>query len=259
MSLPEARTAIGIAPKPPERGQAFFLTIMVTAQAEIYSIPEVPSGLGEDGGQFWKHYDTVADELDDDLVKMLKSQLDGLLIFLINGNGSTVQTAHGLPSSSFSPTPAVYTVNVLFAISLTFALASSFLAVLGQQWLVYYQKRGSGGPDRERWEHLRRHLGAKRWKLELVLNDILPSLLQLGVAIFCASFVIYLGILNSKMCGIAIHGNGSGMGSVVPLSKSALPCYAPFIAFDGKSSGGYLGQVNPGAVKTLKTQFSSKN
>lgn len=55
---------------------------MATSLAEPYSIPEVPPALGEDGGKFWKYYDAVADELDDDLVKRLKSQLDGLLIFV---------------------------------------------------------------------------------------------------------------------------------------------------------------------------------
>ncbi|KAG8938970.1 hypothetical protein FRC04_007211 [Tulasnella sp. 424] len=202
---------------------------MATATVKSYNLPQIPQKFGEDGGRFWKHYDDVADELDDDLVKRLKAQLDGLLIFaglfagvnsafltitlpmmsanpvddtnalllqLLRAEKGALQAANDLPSSSFSPAPAVYAVNVLFSISLTLALVSSFTAVLGQQWLVYYRKHEGGGPEYERWEHLRRHLGADRWKLEQILDDVLPSLLQLGVAIFCASFVLYLGILN---------------------------------------------------------------
>ncbi|KAG8900332.1 hypothetical protein FRC00_013440 [Tulasnella sp. 408] len=44
--------------------------------------PEIPARFGEDGGKFYYYYDQLADELDEDLTKRLKSQLDSLLIFL---------------------------------------------------------------------------------------------------------------------------------------------------------------------------------
>lgn len=55
---------------------------MATATVKSYNLPQIPQKFGDDGGRFWKHYDDVADELDDDLVKRLKAQLDGLLIFV---------------------------------------------------------------------------------------------------------------------------------------------------------------------------------
>ncbi|KIO27374.1 hypothetical protein M407DRAFT_73333, partial [Tulasnella calospora MUT 4182] len=160
--------------------------------------PEIPARFGEDGGKFHYYYDQLADELDEDLTKRLKSQLDSLLIFaglfagvnsaflaltlpmmsadpaddtnalllqLVKGGNATINSEADLPSATFSPPSAISAVNVLFAVSLTCALMSSFLAVLGQQWLVYYRKRSGGGAERQRKEQLRRQLGAARWRL----------------------------------------------------------------------------------------------
>ncbi|KAG8964139.1 hypothetical protein FRC00_003719 [Tulasnella sp. 408] len=194
--------------------------------------PEIPARFGEDGGRFYYYYDQLADELDEDLTKRLKSQLDSLLIFaglfagvnsaflaltlpmmsadpaddtnalllqLIKGGNATINSEADLPSATFSPPPAIYPVNLLFAVSLTCALMSSFLAVLGQQWLLYYRKRSGGGAAHQRKEQLRRQLGAQRWRLELILDDILPGLLQAGLVIFCISFVLYLRTLSVSM------------------------------------------------------------
>lgn len=111
------------------------------------------------------------------------------------GRNETV-SGNPTPSTSFSPSRDIFAINALFALSLTFAIISSFLAVLGRQWLVYYRKRSGGGPDRQRWEQLKRFLGAPRWRLELILDDVLPSLLQTGLVVFCASLVIYLHRLS---------------------------------------------------------------
>ncbi|KIO21808.1 hypothetical protein M407DRAFT_35317, partial [Tulasnella calospora MUT 4182] len=110
---------------------------------------------------------------DEDMVKSLKAQLDGILIFgglfagvnsaflaltlpemsadpaddtnalllqLVAGGNSTIRSVDDLPSATFTPSPGIFPVNVLFSLSLTLAIVSSFLAVLGQQWLVYYRK-----------------------------------------------------------------------------------------------------------------------
>lgn len=49
---------------------------------KLTTIPEPPTKFGDDGGHFYRSYDALADELDDDMVKSLKSQLDGILIFV---------------------------------------------------------------------------------------------------------------------------------------------------------------------------------
>ncbi|KAG8965461.1 hypothetical protein FRC00_002708 [Tulasnella sp. 408] len=212
----------------------------------LFDAPSPPQEFGQDGGKFYHYYDTLADEIDDNMVSGLKEQLDGLLIFdtrkaglfagvnsaflaltlplmspdpaddtnallrdnnaiLLNimlGRNDSLPSTNALPSETFSPTGKILTVNVLFSVSLTFALVSSFLAVLGRQWLVYYRKRTGGGPERQRWEQLKRFLGAERWRLEGVLDDVLPSLLQIGLIIFCVSLAMYLNTLHYMLSNI---------------------------------------------------------
>ncbi|KAG8927193.1 hypothetical protein FRC01_007856 [Tulasnella sp. 417] len=208
-----------------------------TRNPALFEVPVPPQEFGQDGGKFYHYYDAFAEEIDDNMVSGLKEQLEGLLIFaglfagvnsaflaltlplmspdpaddtnaiLLNlalGRNDTLPSPSPLPSETFSPTGKVLTVNVLFSVSLTFAIISSFLAMLGRQWLVYYRKRTGGGPERQRWEQLKRFLGAERWRLEWVLDDFLPSLLQIGLIIFCISLTIYLNTLHptlSKVVG----------------------------------------------------------
>ncbi|KAG8911722.1 hypothetical protein FRC01_005558, partial [Tulasnella sp. 417] len=220
--------------------------------------PEIPAGFGEDGGKFYYYYDQLADELDEDLTKRLKSQLDSLLIFtselagrlfagvnsaflaltlpmmsadpaddtnalllqLVKGGNTTINSAADLPSATFSPPTEIYPVNVLFAVSLTCALMSSFLAVLGQQWLVYHRKRSGGGAEHQRKEQLRRQLGAQRWRLELILDDILPALLQAGLVIFCISFILYLRTLSGSMSSVV----SAIVGTALAITVGAAVC-----------------------------------
>ncbi|KAG8965455.1 hypothetical protein FRC00_002702 [Tulasnella sp. 408] len=217
-------------------------TVFDAKNPALFDVPVPPQEFGQDGGKFYHYYDTLADEIDDNMVAGLKEQLDGLLIFaglfagvnsaflaltlplmspdpaddtnallrdnnaiLLNimlGRNDSLPSTNALPSETFSPTGKIVTVNVLFAVSLTFALVSSFLAVLGRQWLVYYRKRTGGGPERQRWEQLKRFLGAERWKLEGVLDDVLPSLLQIGLIIFCISLTIYLNTLLPMLSNV---------------------------------------------------------
>ncbi|KAG9025649.1 hypothetical protein FS837_004861, partial [Tulasnella sp. UAMH 9824] len=48
---------------------------------KLTAIPKVPQAFGEDGGHFYQCYNNLAEELDDDMVTRLKSQLDSTLIF----------------------------------------------------------------------------------------------------------------------------------------------------------------------------------
>ncbi|KAG8943560.1 hypothetical protein FRC04_002785 [Tulasnella sp. 424] len=204
--------------------------------APVFEIPNPPDEFGQDGGKFYRCYDALAQEIDDDMTSGLKEQLEGMLIFaglfagvntaflaltipllsadpaddtnallaqnnailmqLVMGRNESVLVDSPLPSTAFAPSHDIFIINALFALSLTFAIISSFLAVLGRQWLVYYRKRGGGGPDRQRWEQLKRFLGAERWRLEAILDDVLPSLLQVGLIIFCISLILYLRHLS---------------------------------------------------------------
>ncbi|KAG8983755.1 hypothetical protein FRB90_005784, partial [Tulasnella sp. 427] len=140
-------------------------------EPKLTKIPPIPPKFGDDGGHFYRYYDALADDLDKDMVKSLKSQLDGILIFaglfagvnsaflaltlpdmkadpaddtnalllrLVTGDNTTIRSADDLPSATFTPSAGVLPVNALFSLSFALAIISAFLAVLGQQWLVYY-------------------------------------------------------------------------------------------------------------------------
>lgn len=163
--------------------------------------------------------------------KALLAQNNAILLQLITGRNDTdtVPTESALPSTTFSPSPNTFITNLLFGLSLALAIMASFLAVLGRQWLVYYRKRGGGGPDRERWNQLKRFLGAKRWHLELILDDILPFLLQSALMIFCVSFIIYLHHLNptlSLLVGIPMY-----VGLLILLGSAVCTLWDRFCPF----------------------------
>ncbi|KAG8988906.1 hypothetical protein FRB90_002505, partial [Tulasnella sp. 427] len=131
-----------------------------------------------------------------------------LLLQLVKGDNSSIASVGDLPSANFTPPSAMYPVNLLFAASLTFALLSAFLSAVSEQWLVYYRKRSGGGPDYQGREQLKRQLGAERWRPELVLDDILPGLLQV---IFSISFVICLHTLSPSLSSVSAGIAGTGL------------------------------------------------
>ncbi|KAG9046415.1 hypothetical protein FS837_004508 [Tulasnella sp. UAMH 9824] len=260
----------------------------------VFEIPEPPEEFGQDGGKFYRCYDALAEEIDEDMTNGLKEQLDGLLIFaglfagvnsaflaltlpllsadpaddtnallrqsnaillqLASGRNDSLPTALPLPSQSFRPPNGVFTVNVLFSLSLTFALISSFLAVLGRQWLVYYRKRSGGGPDRQRWEQLKRFLGAERWRLELILDDVLPFLLQTGLIIFCVSLLLYLNFLNPSL--FMVVGVPMYLGLAIFLASAACTVWDRFCPFHSPLSH-FMSSVTRYLVRLAKDSGSS--
>lgn len=47
-----------------------------------FEVPAPPEEFGQDGGKFYRAYDALAGEIDEDTVTSLKEQLDGMLIFV---------------------------------------------------------------------------------------------------------------------------------------------------------------------------------
>ncbi|KIO31797.1 hypothetical protein M407DRAFT_19306 [Tulasnella calospora MUT 4182] len=183
---------------------------MATATQNTRNTPELkvptpPDKFGQDGN-FYRCYDALAEEIDEDMTKRLKEQLDTMLVFnnillmqLVTGRNDTIPVDSTLPSAAFFPSSNIFSINVLFILSLGFTIFSAFLAVIGRQCLVNYRKR-SGRSDLQRWEHLKRFLGAERWQLENLLDNSVPLLLQFGLIIFFLSLVLYTHYLSPALC-----------------------------------------------------------
>ncbi|KIO24598.1 hypothetical protein M407DRAFT_26025 [Tulasnella calospora MUT 4182] len=265
----------------------------------VFLIPDPPHEFGQDGGKFYRCYDALAEEIDEDMAKGSKEQLDGILIFaglfagvntaflaltipllsadpaddtnallaqnnallmqLVAGRNDTLSMNSILPSASFSPSHDILTINALFSLSLSFAIISSFLAVLGRQWLVGYRKRSGGGPDRQRWEQLQRFLGVEHWRLKPILDDVLPSLLQIGLIIFCASLILYLHHLSptiSLIVGIPLCvGLAFFVGSALCTTRDRFcPFRSPLsnlLLWSARSLSSMLGGTSARLVKSV--------
>ncbi|KAG8958509.1 hypothetical protein FRC05_008839, partial [Tulasnella sp. 425] len=223
--------------------------------APPFILPDVPEKFGEDNGEFYSRYDALAEESDNNMVNKLKEQLDGHLLFaglfagvnstflaltlpLLNANpaddtnallrennaillqlasnrNDSLPTASPLPSESFLVSGRVLTANILFSISLTLALMSALFAVLGRQWLIDYRSHSGSGADEHRRVRMRCHLGARRWQLEWLLGDMIPTVLQIGLILFGVSLTIYLSTLHPTLTKVVGAFMGAGIGFLV--------------------------------------------
>ncbi|KAG8938803.1 hypothetical protein FRC04_007523, partial [Tulasnella sp. 424] len=237
--------------------------------APPFILPDVPEKFGEDNGEFYSRYDALAEESDNNMVNKLKEQLDGHLLFaglfagvnstflaltlpLLNANpaddtnallrennaillqlasnrNDSLPTASPLPSESFSVSGRVLTANVLFSISLTLALMSALFAVLGRQWLIDYRSHSGSGADEHRRERMNCHLGARRWQLEWLLGDMIPTVLQIGLILFGISLTIYLSTLHPTLTKVVGAFMGAGIGFLVCTAIFAV--WDPFCPF----------------------------
>ncbi|KAG8891938.1 hypothetical protein FRC01_014427 [Tulasnella sp. 417] len=123
---------------------------------------------------------------------------NALLLELVRGNNETALSLT-LPSTQFSPNPQISTINFLFLVSLASALFASFFAVVGKQWLAYYQTPEGSGGDKQRGEQLKRSQGAERWRLIPILDGLIPLLLQFALVIFAVGIILYLHTLSKAL------------------------------------------------------------
>ncbi|KAJ7117984.1 hypothetical protein C8R43DRAFT_864963, partial [Mycena crocata] len=175
----------------------------------------------------WTAYETLADEFDREFQKKHGGDLDTGLIFAglfsavssafiiqiqpelqqdpnlltqalflrlvenTTGNGSGTQ----MSSPPTSPSIVVVAQSLLY-FSLFCTLGSALLAVLGKQWLLYYDSVGERGTIAERGlERQRKFDGLQRWKFDMVMQ-IFPLLLQLSLLLFAMALCLYLWTIN---------------------------------------------------------------
>ncbi|KAF8205611.1 hypothetical protein K438DRAFT_516343 [Mycena galopus ATCC 62051] len=137
---------------------------------------------------FWGSYMKLADEHDKEFQKKYSNDLDTALIFA--GLFSAVSSAFiiqiqpeittAVQPELTSPPPAIVVLaQSLLYISLFTTLFAALLAVLGKQWITYYDAAGSRGSIEERGLERQRKLdGLRQWKFDVVCR-VFPS--------FCSS------------------------------------------------------------------------
>lgn len=137
-----------------------------------------------------------------------------LLRLLVQGVDNTTLMMSDIGPPPFAPSNDAVHVNQLFTISLTCSLLAALGALFGQQWITSYKRRPDGGFEEERRERQRRVLGAKRWKMEFILQLVLPVLLQSSVIIFLVGMAIYLKSLSGPVAKPNVVISWIGAGAV---------------------------------------------
>ncbi len=98
--------------------------------------------------------------------------------------------------------PPAYAVrdNVLFSVSLGCSLFAAFAAVCGKQWLIYYRSIDLAISEKKeasvRQEKIK---GAHNWKLRMILEMLVPTLLQVSLVLFAIGLVDLFRNINPTL------------------------------------------------------------
>ncbi|KAJ7154094.1 hypothetical protein C8R46DRAFT_445047 [Mycena filopes] len=171
---------------------------------------------------FWNTYMKLADEHDKEFREKYGTDLDTALIFA--GLFSAVSSAFIIQIQSLlvhNVRTVIVVVQALQYISLFTALLAALLAVLGKQWIMYYNTAGSRGTIEERGLERQRKLdGLVKWKFEAVLQ-MFPLLLQLALLLFATSISVYLFTVHLSIAIIVLVLTVAGFGAYLFLLISA--------------------------------------
>ncbi|KAJ7510917.1 hypothetical protein B0H11DRAFT_1615002, partial [Mycena galericulata] len=143
------------------------------------------------------------------------SDLDTTLIFA--GLFSAVSSAFIIQIQPQIMAPNAPVTKVLVAqsmlyVSLFTTLLAALLAVLGKQWIMFYQAVGGRGTIEDRGLERQRKLdGLRKWKFDAVLQ-MFPLLLQLALLLFSTAISVYLWTVNRSVAIIMLALTSVGFG-----------------------------------------------
>lgn len=148
---------------------------------------------------------------------------------LLQGLMEGLNSPANLPPTSFTPPLRAVFTNVLFALSLCSALSTTFFAIFGKQWLAFYRSLNRGGVDQQRWERLRRSLGAERWGLVPLLEFGLPGLIQSSLLFFSVGLVLFLQTMSQSLALLVLtHLLGAGFLFILTVGFSLWDVSCPY-------------------------------
>jgi len=111
---------------------------------------------------------------------------------------------NALPETSFVAPNRAVRANCFFMASLSCSLITALGAVLGRQWLQYYNQENQLKPLSEQGrDRHRKFLGAKTWHLRAVI-ETLPTLLQLSLFLFFAAQIDLFWYINTTVAYVIL-------------------------------------------------------
>ncbi|KAG8960290.1 hypothetical protein FRC03_006803 [Tulasnella sp. 419] len=206
-----------------------------SSKVHVYRAPPIPPKFGH-GLQYWSEYLDLAQVHDQDFAGGLHKQLDSLLTFA--GLFSGINTGFIVLSLDLlSPTPGDETNALLrlllsqnnisddilqeasepwvlksagvrssffLSASLSFGLLTSVGAILGKQWLAYYERSSEVGSLEERVvKHQNLTVGVDIYAVRNLLYS-LSLLIQIAVLLFLIGFIYYIYDLHKGVAGMVI-------------------------------------------------------
>lgn len=127
------------------------------------------------------------------------AQTNHLLTLLVQGVDNSTLTPADLKPTPFSPSPQGIRVNQLLSISLSLSMIASFGALLGQQWIMCYQRPSEHLSGSHRWELARQLWGADVWGFQSVLEVYLTFTLQVALLVFMVACITFLQGLSPSV------------------------------------------------------------
>ena len=123
---------------------------------------------------------------------------------------------------STGPPKIIVVAQSLLYVSLFTTLLAALLAVLGKQWVMYYQAAGSRGTIEERGRERQRKLdGLRKWKFDAVLQ-MFPLLQQFALLLFATALSVYLWTVHHTIAIIIQTLTFVGVAAYILLLVSAV-------------------------------------
>ncbi|KAJ7019888.1 hypothetical protein C8F04DRAFT_325582 [Mycena alexandri] len=205
----------------------------------------------------------LADEYDKEFHQKYSTDLDTSLIFsgLFSAVGSAFIIQIEPQLASGNPPTIIVVVQCMLYASLFVTLLAALLAVLGKQWVMYYQAAGSRGTIKERGLERQRKLdGLIKWKFDAVLQTF-PLLLQLGLLLFASSISLYLWTVHHSVAIVFMTMTALGCGLYLFFLVSATVYHdcpfqtplRPFVIQVLQSTQTILWTLRAGTRKSLQT------
>lgn len=125
------------------------------------------------------------------------SETERLLRLMIQQNSGLSISSSDLDTPDFSPSAAVVRINSLASVSLNCSVIAGFFGMLALQWLFSYGRNCRGGSSEEEVHTLQlRMSNINLLGLSRLVSVVLPTLLQVGLILFCIAFVEFLQELS---------------------------------------------------------------
>ncbi|KAF8688026.1 hypothetical protein RHS03_09835, partial [Rhizoctonia solani] len=146
----------------------------------------------------WKVYVKETDAWDAELVEGWNRRLCSQLSQLPNSSVPAQVNQPTNETQEFVPPCPLFLVNILWYLSLSLSIATSFLAILAKDWCHSFMAHRSGHPCIQARRRQQKWTMIEHWKMQEFIA-ILPLLIHIALLLFAIGLCIYVWDLNTTV------------------------------------------------------------